>query len=89
MPFSTLDDELQVDRGSVGERFTLGLMQERQHDNTEQVRRPHVERGPETPPALAISEPETIGPTQAMSRVTLKTNPVAVERTVEPNSSGR
>ena len=38
--------ELQVDPGSVGERFTLGLMQERQHDNAEQVRRPHVERGP-------------------------------------------
>lgn len=46
LPYSTLDDELQVDRGSVGERFTLGLMQERQHDDTEQVRRPHVERGP-------------------------------------------
>ena len=46
VPFSTLDDELQVDPGSVGERFALGLMQERQHDDAEQVRRPHVERGP-------------------------------------------
>ena len=46
VPFSTLDDELQVDPGSIGERFALGLMQERQHDDAEQVRRPHVERSP-------------------------------------------
>jgi len=46
--------------------------------------------GPDLRQLLASAlRPETIGPTQAMSRVTLKTNPVAVELTGEPNSSGR